>query len=110
MNPIQTQLELSSACFRVVGHVVEAQLRFATVLTQSMMKAPFAQMRALRAAAAQPVAPLGKAAAPAPVETLAPKRRAAKAAAKETPPAAPRARRTRVPATPPAMPEPAVKG
>ena len=45
MSPIQKQLELSSAYFRVVGHVMGAQLRLATVLTQSMIEAPFAHVR-----------------------------------------------------------------
>lgn len=130
MSPIQKQLELSSAYFRVVGHVVGAQLRFATVLTQSMIAAPFAQVRALRAAAARPVVPPRKAAAPArapkpaapaPVaasvasapiaaETPAAKTPAAKTAVKATRPATPRPRKTRTPATPPAMPEPVAKG
>lgn len=130
MSPIQKQLELSSAYFRVVGHVVGAQLRFATVLTQSMIAAPFAQVRALRAAAARPVVPPRKAAAPArapkpaapaPVaasvasppiaaETPAAETPAAKTAVKATRPATPRPRKTRTPATPPAMPEPVAKG
>ena len=116
MSPIQKQLELSSAYFRVVGHVMGAQLRLATVLTQSMIEAPFAHVRALRAAAARPVAPARKAAAPAPArKPAAPKpapktARAAKTAAKPAQPAAPHPRRTRAPATPPAMPEVAAQG
>lgn len=134
MSPIQKQLELSSAYFRVVGHVVGAQLRFATVLTQSMIAAPFAQVRALRAAAARPVVPPRKAAAPArapkpaapapvaasvasapiaaetPAAKTAAETPAAKTAVKATRPATPRPRKTRTPATPPAMPEPVAKG